>query len=898
MFQQDEEALHSTHSPREPPRSMTFNVLSGINTVVDPMWSNPSLQSAIQVLGQLADLGKTLPFVAPAFILLKIIVDVENGAREVDVKCNDLLERITFMLSHLPLLETLTITDATRAVIDRINVVLKQAAALIEAYRKQGKVARRLTLGNKEKFATCALSVNSCINDLMMSLQIHQTSQLDTILSRSVPSDPEDEAAQAFITTYGGDVVRESPQLVTQFAEELHLRVDDGIMEQLNVNLSEVIQEKQVELEKTINDNVGAAILSSLQGIAAQMNEMEKEQKFICVQCSLQYTQSTNGPSSCNFHKAEMSGRSFPCCGSQTPCQFRFHRHKHHSEYPYSSFFKRAWGIINYTDTLEKWSETEDVNLETNSTQKAHVGRLLRWASRSDRVQEPTILLRLGRIWWADHYYFDTFTAQELESVSQVVNITHQTTIFRTSPSEDEYALAEWVLSSAGVINGIRLTAKAATSEKPFVHVVPFDIATCTKTGDVVTVSEGGIRAYTPRTPYTIPETARVSAELSDKPIRAPRTDFKTVTTLPLVIKPASVLTANPDFARRDADYFVGSISIINKASVNGGEPITLTSASASFRLVGDDSYTPVTTLKLISDHLPATIEPRQSITVPFQVEVPRSEADTALSVQWWNRAFIARERPLRLKVAVQDIEGEEASLVMEYVFTPFSLTSPKPEDLAFFSFDNPDQWERAYITVTKPSYESNVVAIDGTDVEVKQLKQAVWSALKSGNGEVELTAVRERAGGSWEWRSWALVDLNCRRVYAFKILITQGSEIKEKKFACLGYVACPEYDDAVAETRVIQYATETAGMPELPPVTTTEVVTDDDVDDYVPPPPPKPLPALPGAEASAGGAMALPSEVTARLTSIDTNLERIAGSLERLVEMLAKTSTLNGRAH
>ena len=50
---------------------------------------NATLSGAVQVLGVISELGKALPFVAPAFILLKVIIDVETRAQEVDLKCND-----------------------------------------------------------------------------------------------------------------------------------------------------------------------------------------------------------------------------------------------------------------------------------------------------------------------------------------------------------------------------------------------------------------------------------------------------------------------------------------------------------------------------------------------------------------------------------------------------------------------------------------------------------------------------------------------------------------------------------------------------------------------------------------------------------------------------------------
>ncbi|KAF4601724.1 hypothetical protein EYR40_004923 [Pleurotus pulmonarius] len=885
--------------PGPPPRSRTLTILSGVNTVVDPMFSNPSLQTALSILDQLADLGRTLPFVAPAFILLKIIVEVENNARDVDLKCTDLLDRINFMLGHLPQLQKVTVTEATRQVIDRMNGVLKQAAALIETYRSQGRVSRRLALGNKEKFLLCAQNINTCINDLMISLQIHQTTQLDAIVNRAIPSDPEDDAAQKFIASHGGvNVVKESRELVKQFADTLEQGVDDQTMEQLNMNLSDTIHDNQVELEKKINATVSEAILDGLKDIAAQMKETDKEQKFVCVQCNEEYRASANGPASCSFHRADPWNRNYPCCGSQHPCTFKSHRANHHCEYAYNNFFKRAWGIINYTDTCDNFAQVEDTNLETNEKQKAYVGQLLRWASRGERVQDPTLLIRVGSISWKEKYFFHTFTAKELLSLSEVINITHQCTIFRTSSSEKEYAMAEWLLSRDGVINAVRLTAKVETSDLPFVSVCPIDINTCTKSSEIVVLSEGGLRSYTPRGEYRIPPTVRVSATLTEKPLRVPRT-FKTVTSpsLPVVLKVTSdpPLTANAEYARNDIDYFEGIVSIVNKSPVNGGEPVTLESITATFRLVGDEEYAPVASIKVINEMFPLTVDPRQARPIRFLVEVPRPEADKKMDIRWWNRAYIARSRPLRLKLTVADLEGEEASVVCEYVFTPYSLDKPKPEseEIAFFHFDDDDRCNRPYIRVSPSTRKDTLLEIDGNEVTTTKLQQIVWSALKSGDSEIELGMGNERAGGDWEWKAWALVDINCRRVYALKVLLNQGPNVSVKKYACLGYVPCPPYGGVLRNTRQIRHATEKVLMPALSPIQDVNYPTDDALDDYVPPPAATPAPTSGG---SAGASAALPADVSARLTSIDSNLSRIAFSLEKLVEMLSATQGVNGQ--
>ncbi|KAG5220297.1 1-cys peroxiredoxin [Salix suchowensis] len=335
---------------RASPRSRTLTILSGVNTVVDPMFSNPSLQTALSILDQLADLGRTLPFVAPAFILLKIIVEIENNARDVDLKCTDLLDRINFMLGHLPQLQTVTVTETTRQVIDRMNGVLKQAAALIETYRSQGRVSRRLALGNKEKFSICAQNIDTCINDLMISLQIHQTTQLDAIVNRAIPSDPEDDAAQKFIASHGG----------------------------VNVVKGE-------EDQPTVSE----AILDGLKDIAAQMKETDKEQSSFA--CS---AMKSIGTQQMDLHRAlsieQTRGiETILAAVPNTPAHLNLIAPIIIASTP-TIISSNGPGDHQLYGHLRQLRSSGGYQPRNNKEQKACVGQLFRWASRGERVQDPT----------------------------------------------------------------------------------------------------------------------------------------------------------------------------------------------------------------------------------------------------------------------------------------------------------------------------------------------------------------------------------------------------------------------------------------------------------------------------------------------------------------------------
>ena len=881
--------LQNMSAPEPISRVATLGAAAG--NIVDPMVNNPTVQLALQVLESLSDVGKALPFVAPAFIILKVIIDLERRAQDADAKCTDLVERVTFMLSHLPALEKIEIVPATRQVIDRMNETLKEAAALIAAYRKQNRIVRRLRLTNRDKFAACAVSINTCCSDLLMSLQIHQTSKLD-ILTRSIPVDEEDIAADTFIASHGSiDAVVYDRELVKEFAQQQHLVMDDSVMEQLNANISDSMTQNHLRLEGILKENVNSAIVDGLKSLAAEIYASEAEQKFKCVQCDKEFTNSNNGPTACSFHRGEYSSwtKSYPCCGTAHPCQFNAHRAKHHCDYPYGSFFPRVYAITGYVDTVESWTAVEDTNLETDESQTASVGQLIRWVSRGARIDENTLLISVGKVWYKNPYYFNTFTAKELEDITKSVRLSRRTMIYRTSPNENEYAMAEWILSVSGKITGVRLTARTATSVNPYVRVCPIDLSTCTKSGDILTISEGGMRSYIPASPYILPETVRVGPEVGDSLARPVRKNFKTRTTpsLRVILKTTSdpPLVANPQLAATSSDYFEGAVSVFNNHAPGSLDPITIAKVSASFRLVGESEYQPAESCKLENSQVPVTIEPRQSWVVKFQVSVPRTEEDSKHNIRWWNRAFVARYRPIRIKLILEDIEDEQCSLVLEYVYKPYPFEKRKDSDLGFFFFDNPVTLERYHVDVAPSDDDKKVVKIKGTGISVKKLQKAVYKALKTGQTEVDLEIGQDKYG-EWEWNVWALVDLSCRRVYAFKILMKEGERVPVKRLTCLGYVLCPDYGDIINETRPISYATERVKLPSLEPYPVQETVLDDTLDDFKPPVPPKPTSPISDVSPAAGSGSAsfIPVELNSRLASIDSNLARIADALERLV--------------
>ena len=74
------------------------------------------------------------------------------------------------------------------------------------------------------------------------------------------------------------------------------------------------------------------------------------------------------------------------------------------------------------------------------------------------------------------------------------------------------------------------------------------------------------------------------------------------------------------------------------------------------------------------------------------------------------------------------------------------------------------------------------MVKIAANELNVKKLHQVVYKALKSGKTEVDLEIGQEKNNGEWDWGAWALIDISCRRVYAFKIILKEGRNVEESK--------------------------------------------------------------------------------------------------------------------
>ncbi|KAF8926982.1 hypothetical protein BGZ47_002428 [Haplosporangium gracile] len=824
------------------------------DTVVKIVGGNdsPVLSNMIHLADKLVDVGKVVPFIAPAFVILKIIIDIEQKAREVDEKCLDLMERINFLVSHLVVLERIhnveNMMDTLTTVLQKVQDTLKEAAALIEAYRKQSKIARRLRISNMQSFEQMAGKITTCSSDLMMSLQIQQTGDL-SILKRVVP---RDRIAENFIRENGGqDMINNDPELVKKFAEKVNLTMSDQVMEQMQSNMQELITRNQSQIEAIVHESSSISVANMIKAIATHQRELEAELKLTCVQCEKEYNVLTNGPESCRFHSAVGNYDRYHCCQKTSPCQKGYHQPEHHSKYPYSNFFLWSYGILAPKDTVAYWVKIKEIDLskdDDTTGQAVRVGQLIRWRSWGELITTPLMLVNVGHVQDDMPHYLEVFDVASLEDTRKRILRTGQTCIFKNAPETETaaFSMGEWVLDEeTQQIAGIKLTVRVASSKTPTVCIVPLDplLLRMPDETSVKYLSRCSGTVYKPDRPYDFPKTVQLGPVIPASRLREPRS-FRTKISSPnisLLLTPAWEMVANNNFklANNREDRFRGTWRALNRSPLLSQKQIILLSIKFEYRLVGEPTYKPVKSFALRDGvKLPLTIAPSQAIDVPWEFLVDKPEHCQDGSLLAINYAHLTIHQPLRLRVTFTDIEGEEVSLIQEYVHGVMGATLPAPEDLGFFFVDKIYDCQRTYVKISKsPQPDRYLLGITAGFMPMNKLTEVdlhkiVAKAEKTGITEVDMNLGVRNLG--IDWTIWALVDLSCRRVYGFKVLLYHGSMTKDRVSASVGYAPCPIYGGDDLEIRPIQYAEESEIVPNVAHWEDVAIIEDDDVDNEV----------------------------------------------------------------
>ncbi|OAJ41871.1 hypothetical protein BDEG_25406 [Batrachochytrium dendrobatidis JEL423] len=869
---------------------------------------NPILKQTIQIAQAVFNIGQTIPFVAPVFSILQIIVDVEVKAREADAKCSDLLERINFMVEHLTVIEAIKISFSTEHVIQRMETVLKSAATLIQTYRRQNTLARRLNTGNKDRFVGCCKSIETCSNDLMFSLQIQQTSQLD-VLTRAIAIDEQDLAAEAFLKENGGiSNIKNHPELVKKFAGEMKLSMDDSVMKDLNSNLTDLINQNSVEMESKLKKGMSEAVVDGLKSLASTLKEIEREELHGCVQCGQTYRESTNAAGSCSFHESQYTEYrgGHVCCGKTDTCKRSKHCSKHHNNYPYAAFFERSTAILGYVDTIDDFVNDEIVDfVEKKHNQSFRVGKLLRTSTGGIDLKEPHLLVCIGYPYSGSiGYHFEIYSSEEIQEIqSKLTDLSESRHIYKINSAPEAFVAGEWLVSTDGNIEGIKLIAKTTTIDDAVVQIVRFNPSTFERIGQVEHVTRGFI-SYKPSEPYEFPASQSVGNMVPQEPSRPVRTDFKTKCSsndfpVILLVNSKPPLAANVDRTFMDRDNFTCTVAVFNKHNV----PVTIMSASSEYRFIGQSTYKPCFDTVMSETKFPVTIAPRQSAEIQFVAHVPRSEADAAVTGVWWYKSIVARFKPLRIRFTIKDLEDNHASIVIDHVFSPYKKDKPYSNTIASIDFHDWETQRIQSVNVSKGTGDSFSISINDTSYNENELNCLVYKAKKLGITEYDLGNSRD-FNDRCVFNSYALVDSVCQRVYGFKLTMTPHASVKEKLFASVLYVPCPDYG-SLTVTRPRTYAVEKVVLPELDLIPEPDNVFDDTIDDTVEAPTTTSTVvsagiaggnSTVGIDGAAIGA-AVGTALSERMSAIEDKLERTASALEDLVAILKHLVATTGNA-
>ncbi|KAJ3224705.1 hypothetical protein HK099_008023 [Clydaea vesicula] len=865
--------------------------------------SNPILIQTMSIAKNVLDIGSTIPFVAPIFSVLQVIISIEAKAREADAKCNNLLERINFMVQNLEVLKKVKLESTVEAVVNKMAGVLEDSASLIKIYRKQNALSRRLNTGNKEKFVSCCKSIEEVSKDLMFTLQIQQTSQI-SVITNALPKDSEDEEAEKFLKAKGGfDNIKNNPELIAEFAKNINVEVPEGIIQELNQNIGDMLQKNNEELSKMLKGEMSSAVADGLKDLAATLTALEKEQILKCVQCDADYREATNAEGSCNFHSAaSYGGKIHRCCGktAEFPCQKWKHTNKHHNKLRYGNYFQILSDISNYSDTVDTWETFELVDyLQGEFKQEWSLGKLLRWKTRASLIHEPILFLKFGNFFDdLNSYYMGFITVADLAAIQdQMIMLKKRSlSIFDGSMKcMDYFTKAEWVLDSNNIVNIIRVSAKVTSFEKLTIHEYKFNPANF----ELIKLEniQQSWESFNPKSSYNLPKTISVGGFFSDTQIREPRT-FKTLNSseFPIIVLPdehCSIL-ANSKLANYEGDFFNGKFAIFNK---NPTEAMIISKIENFYRYVGVKEYTKTSNFKIESD-FPLEVPPKKSVQVEWSCYIERDPNDKIPQLRWWDKSVNARHRPLRLKFLVKGLEGDTASHVLEYVYKPYKQKDLETDTDTEYNFRLDDEnLFQSYIEKVKVKEFGNN---DTTLVEFSKincslnkndLDSLVFKGKRLNVTEVEIDRKYEDSDGIFKGNLWALIDTNCQRVYAIKVLITQGSFYETKTKAVLGYIPIPNYASST-KTKEIKLAEEKIQFPILKEEEKREIITDDEFDDVEAVT--ENVKSVPGSVSSnvAGVGGIMNQDLTfldKRLENIENHIGRTADALETLVGLLKK---------
>jgi hypothetical protein len=600
-----------------------------------------------------------------------------------------------------------------------------------------------------------------------------------------------------------------------------------------------------------------------------------EEPILICVQCSKKYQNSSNPEGHCLFHKAPYDSwnKRIPCCSSNAPCQKGMHRDKHHCNYPYASFMEYAWGITGYTDTTTVWAEVKDKDLTSGDEFICSVSRLLRFKSKGAYIgDQPFLLIRVGRVSFQNKYFFHVFTPTDLLELGK----SGKTEIFRTSESQSEYSKAEWIIEN-GKVQGVKLEAKSATSSNPFLSIIRFNTENFDDDSvKVEKVSEGGFKVKEPAKPYpTLPEKKYLGFTFNENQLKPqePR-NFKTGGELPLKIKLEGIQVNNRSSI--GGDSFAMELSFINTQK---DDIITICETRIQWKLKGEKEWKKVDNQEvLLGSSWPC--KPLQPIHGAFSVFVNDAEKRSR-EVRMFNKSWIARFKPIRFRFEFEDLSGKKAVQIIEFLNPPPYIRPPSDDVKLFLYVDDPEFQTRDSLNIYDEDLQNGrVFKINSDTFNVETLNKIVFDATSQRQFE---PSIQKYTGDNYKWDAFALIDENCNRIYAVKVII-------ENAFASsIGYYRVPMYSpsEEKAEPKIVDEKLTLPNRDEFK-IEIEDFETGDDGLGIEK----KPEPVTILSQTQSAQSIAQNSNVEAILPvliSLDSKMDRIATSLEKLVALLSE---------
>ncbi len=130
----------------------------------------------------------------------------------------------------------------------------------------------------------------------------------------------------------------------------------------------------------------------------------------------------------------------------------------------------------------------------------------------------------------------------------------------------------------------------------------------------------------------------------------------------------------------------------------------TIIEVRSEYQFEGDQEWKPTEVDTVLEEvKLPFEIKPKSAISCKVKCTVE----DKKKSGSWFNRAFVCRLKPIRLRITFEEMSGKTASTIVEFVNPPSNFPQREKEDIFFFHMDHTDSWERFYFKVVPPKDES-----------------------------------------------------------------------------------------------------------------------------------------------------------------------------------------------